>query len=102
METPNLGSEVWEVHSLPIGVIRFVGPCEYRREKCNKPAGIRIEVKNAGGTPEWDGDYCHEHAERIVEKAKADGIRIIDDEPALICVNRGSTTHPLERRPAGS
>jgi hypothetical protein len=43
-------------------------------------AGIRIEVKNAGGTPEWDGDYCHDHAERLVKKAKAVGIRIIDDE----------------------
>ena len=102
METTNRASEVWEVHSLPVGVIRFVGPCEYRREKCTKPAGIRIEVKNAGGTPEWDGDYCHEHAERLVEKAKAAGVRIIDDEPALISFNRGPTTHSVERRPSGS
>jgi len=97
METANPASEVWEVHPLRIGVIRFVGPCEYRREKCTKPAGIRIEVKNAGGTPEWDGDYCHEHAERLVEKAKAAGIRIIDDEPALICFNRDSTPRSVER-----
>ena len=96
METTNPATEIWEVHSLPIGVIRFVGPCEYRRGKCTKPAGIRIEVKNAGRTPEWDGDYCHEHAEQLVEKAKAAGIRIIDDEPALIFFNRGSTTHSVE------
>jgi hypothetical protein len=102
METTNPATEVWEVHSLPIGVIRFVGPCAYRREKCTKPAGIRIEVKNAGGAPEWDGDYCHEHAERLVEKAKAAAIRIIDDEQALICLNRGSTTHSVEPRPSGS
>jgi len=102
METANPASEVWEVHPLRIGVIRFVGPCEYRREKCTKPAGIRIEVKNAGGTPEWDGDYCHEHAERLVEKAKAAGIRIIDDEPALICFNRDSTPRSVERRASGS
>jgi len=97
METTNPASEVWEVHSLRIGVIRFVGPCEYRREKCTKPAGIRIEVKNAGGTPEWDGDYCHEHADRLVERAKAAGITIIDDEPALICFNRDSTPRSVER-----
>jgi len=88
METTNRASEVWEVHSLPVGVIRFVGPCEYRREKCTKPAGIRIEVKNAGGMPEWDGEYCHEHAGRLVEKAKAAGVRIFDDEPARISFNR--------------
>ncbi|MBV8136024.1 MAG: hypothetical protein JO121_10395 [Deltaproteobacteria bacterium] len=102
METTNFAAEVWEVHSLPIGVIRFVGPCEYRGEKCTRPAGIRIEVKNAGATPEWDGDYCHEHAERLVEKAKADGVKIIDDEPALVSLNRRPTTYSLERRASGS
>jgi hypothetical protein len=102
METTNHASEVWEVHSLGIGVIRFVGPCEYRREKCTKPAGIRIEVKNAGGTPEWDGDYCRDHAERLVEKAKAAGIKVIDDEPALTCFNRCSATHAEVRRSSGS
>ena len=102
METTNPTTEVWEVHSLPIGVIRFVGPCEYRRDKCSRPAGIRIEMKNAGGTPEWDGDYCHEHAERLVQKAKAAGIRIIDDEQSLICFDRGSTTHSVGPRPSGS
>ena len=102
METASPASEVWEVHSLRIGVIRFVGPCEYRPEKCTKPAGIRIEVKKAGGTPERDGDYCHEHAERLVEKAKAAGIRIIDEEAALVCFNRDSTTHSVEPRPSGS
>jgi hypothetical protein len=102
MATTNSATEVWEVHSLRIGVIRFVGPCEYRRERCAKPAGIRIEVKNAGGTPEWDGDYCHEHAAQLVEKAKAAGIRIIDDEPALVWFTRSSTTRSVEPRPSGS
>ena len=102
MQPTNTASEVWEVHSLRIGVIRFVGPCEYRREKCARPAGIRIEVKNVEGTPEWDGDYCHEHAERLVEKAKATGIIVIDDEPALICFNRDSATHSVERQASGS
>ena len=102
METTNPAAEIWEVHCLPIGVIRFVGPCEYRREKCIQPAGIRIEVKNEGGRPEWDGDYCYEHAERLVEKAKASGIRIIDDEQALMCFSRGSTTHSVEPGPSGS
>ena len=102
METTNFAAEVWEVHSLGIGVIRFVGPCEYRREKCTKPAGIRIEVKNAEGTPAWDGDYCHEHAERLVEKARTAGIRVIDSEAALIPFKRSPTIHSLERRPSGS
>jgi hypothetical protein len=101
METTNHASEAWEVHSLPVGVIRFVGPCEYKREKCTRPAGIRIEVKNAGGTRGWDGEYCHEHAERLVEKAKATGVRIIDEEPALVSFNRSPTTHSVERRPSG-
>jgi len=102
METTHPASEGWEVHSLQTGVIRFVGPCEYRPEKCIKPAGIRIEIKNTRGTPECDGDYCHEHAERLVEKAKAAGIRIIDDEQALLCFNRGSATHSAEPPASGS
>jgi len=79
MQMANSTTEVWEVHSLGIGVIRFVGPCEYRREKCAKPAGIRIEVRNRRSMTEWEGDYCHEHAGRLVEKAKAAGSRIIDN-----------------------
>ena len=94
MEMTNSSMEVWEVHSLGIGVIRFVGPCEYRGAKCTKPAGIRIEMNKVGGTAQWDGEYCHEHAERLVEEAKAGGIKIIDDEPALICFDRSSPTNP--------
>ena len=63
MEMTNFSTEVWEVHSFGIDVIRFVGPCEYRGETCTKPAGIRIEMKKVGGTAQWDGDYCHEHAD---------------------------------------
>jgi len=78
-ETTDPTAEVWEVHSLRIGVIRFVGPCEYTRENCTRPAGIRIEVRKRCGAPEWDGDYCHEHADRLVAKARAAGVTVIDD-----------------------
>lgn len=100
MEMTNSSTEVWEVHSLGIGVIRFVGPCEYRGEKCAKPAEIRIEMKKVGGAAQWDGDYCHEHAERLVEEAKAGGIKIIDDEPALIRFDRSSPTNPAAPPPS--
>jgi hypothetical protein len=78
VETAN-PAEVWEVHSLLIGVIRFVGPCEYEREDCVRPAGIRIEVRNGRASSEWDGEYCHEHAARLVAKARTAGVTIIED-----------------------
>jgi hypothetical protein len=77
MEIAN--SAVWEVHTLRVGVIRFVGPCEYKREPCTRPAEVKIEVLNERSTPKWDGEYCHEHAGQLVEKAKVAGVRIIDD-----------------------
>jgi hypothetical protein len=37
------------VHSLGIGLIRFVGPWEYGREKCSKPeeSGLKLKTPEA-------------------------------------------------------
>ena len=78
------------------------GTLRVSAREVHEAAGIRIEVKNAEGTPAWDGDYCHEHAERLVEKARTAGIRVIDSEAALIPFKRSPTIHSLERRPSGS
>jgi len=77
-----LNAELWddsEKNTLRIGLIKYVGSCDYQREKCSKPARIQIEVRNGLGTPIWHRDYCHEHAAPLLDKAKAVGFKIIED-----------------------
>jgi hypothetical protein len=77
-----LRTELWddsEKNTLRIGVIKYVGPCDYKPEMCTKPARIQIEVRNGLGNPIWHRDYCHEHAAPVLDKAKAIGFRIIED-----------------------
>jgi hypothetical protein len=77
-----LRTELWddsEKDTLRIGVIKHVGPCDYKPEACTKPARIQVQVRNGLGIPIWRRDYCHEHAAPVLEKAKAVGFRIIED-----------------------
>ena len=79
--TANLGVELWdhsEKDTLRIGLIKYVGPCDYKLEKCGNPARIKIEVHNAVGVSIWHRDYCHEHAAPLLDKAKVLGFRIIE------------------------
>ena len=73
--------ELWD-HSakdtLRIALIKYVGACDYKLDKCANPARIKIEVHNEGGVPIWRRDYCHEHAAPLLDKAKALGFRIIE------------------------
>ena len=73
--------ELWnhsEKDTLRIGLIKYVGPCDYKLETCNNPARIKIEVHNGFGIPIWHRDYCHEHAAPLLDKAKALGFIIFE------------------------
>ena len=67
-----------KTHFLRVAVIRYISPCEFKRETCGKPARIQIEVGNGLSTP-WHRDYCHHHAAPVLNKAKALGLTIIEN-----------------------
>jgi len=71
------GSE--EIHSVRISLIKYVWPCESKREKCANPSRIQVEIRYASGAPPRIHDLCHEHAARVLDKAKAAGLKILDD-----------------------
>jgi len=68
-----------EIHSLCVNLVRYLWPCESKREKCSNPARVQIEIRYASGAPSTIHDLCHEHAAPVIEKARAAGLTIIDD-----------------------
>jgi len=75
-----LGAELWQsespIHSVRVVRVQYVGPCELKRRRCDDRARLQIEVRNGLGISFWRRDYCQSHAEPVLEKARAAGIRI--------------------------
>jgi hypothetical protein len=77
----NLGEQLWrhsdqnKTATIRLVTLKYTVQCESNL-KCNRRATVGVECRDKIGHPIWRKDFCDEHANPLVARAKARGIEV--------------------------